>query len=74
MSTILMKKQFIQNFDPFSVEQTENLLKIGDSVHTKARKPFWRGVHPWRKYDCEYSQPFNEGEASFEYRGKSITL
>lgn len=38
------------------------------------------GVHPWRKYDCEYSQPFIvEGESnrtSFEYRqeSESITL
>lgn len=51
----------MQNLNP-SAEQTENLLKNPrPCVHTKARKPFRRGVHPWRKYDCEYSQPFSDG-------------
>jgi hypothetical protein len=44
-------------------------------VHRKAAKPFG-GVHPWRKYDCEYSQPFiEEGEPHLNIgSGESITL
>lgn len=41
-------------------------------MYTKAK--LFEGVHPWRKYDCEYSQPFIEGEPDLNIgSGESIT-